>query len=57
MITDILIFAVVVLAVVVGYVLYRHADLRAQAKTLAEAVLDDARADAKRLARKITEKV
>jgi hypothetical protein len=54
---DILIFAVVVLVVALGYVLYRHADLRAQAQNLAAAVLVDARTDAKRLAAKIRDNV
>jgi uncharacterized membrane protein YvbJ len=52
---DILIFAVVVLVVALGYVLYRHADLRAQAQNLATAVLADAKAEAARLARKVRE--
>lgn len=57
MILDLLIFAVVALAAVLAYVLYRHADLRAQAEKLATAVLAEAKADAKRIARQISEKV
>jgi hypothetical protein len=53
MILDILIFAVVVLVVFLGYVAYRHADLQAQAQNLAHAVLADSKTEAKRLATKI----
>lgn len=50
---DLLIFAVVVLFIWCGYLLYRHADLKAQAQNLATAVIADSKTEAKRLALKI----